>query len=319
MDDLFDYLTSKAGSEAVEQTFADVPALDPLTLSYLDVQIISDIDKHTLGGIIIMTNVADLAITSLDVITAFELDGTPAFVLDELQDTTISNTQDKEDITGKGGRKIATIKRNKAVTVSGNNGLVSSGLLEAQTGGTFEEKASAPVQWTDYLTVASNEATTSYKAVGTAGAEIEALYVRTPAGVASTKLTQASAAATGKFAYAPATKKLTFSGLEDGTEIVVFYTRNVPANVLANNTENYSKTLRVYIDGTAEDKCGNIFHIQFFIPKGDFNGEFDFEMGDNQSVHAFEIESLSGGSCGTGNSGDLWTYTVFGADAEDAA
>ena len=51
-----------------------------------------------------------------------------------------------------------------------------------------------------------------------------------------------------------------------------------------------------------------MYRIQFYIPKADFNGEFSFEMGDNQTVHAFEAESLSG-ACGT--SGALWTYTIF--------
>ncbi len=42
---------------------------------------------------------------------------------------------------------------------------------------------------------------------------------------------------------------------------------------------------------------------------------FSFEMGENQTVHAFEAESLAG-ACGT--DGALWTYTIFGANAEDA-
>lgn len=41
-------------------------------------------------------------------------------------------------------------------------------------------------------------------------------------------------------------------------------------------------------------------------------------MGDNQTVHAFEAESLAGAGCGYHNqSGQLFTYTVFGANAED--
>ena len=46
-----------------------------------------------------MVKVADLAITSLDVIKVYELSGTPWFVMDELQDATIANTQEKEEIT----------------------------------------------------------------------------------------------------------------------------------------------------------------------------------------------------------------------------
>ena len=122
--------------------------------------------------------VNDLAITSIETITAFDIvTGAYEFTLDELQNTTIANTQETEDITGKKGRKLSTLKKSKGVTVSGTNGLISAGLLEAQSGGTFESKATE-VQWTDYLTVSSNAATTSYKAVGTTGAEIEALFIK---------------------------------------------------------------------------------------------------------------------------------------------
>ena len=120
-------------------------------------------------------NINDITITSLETITAFGVtDGAYLFTMDELQSATIAQTQDTADITGKSGRKLNTLKKSKAVTVSGTNGLLSGGLMELQTGGKFENKATS-VLWTDYLTVTSNEATTSYKAIGTVGAEIESL------------------------------------------------------------------------------------------------------------------------------------------------
>lgn len=265
-----------------------------------------------------MVSVVDVAITSLETINAFDVTtGAFLFTLDELQNTTISQTQEKTDITGKQGRKLNSMKRNKAVTISGNNGLVSAGLLELQTGNTFENKATE-VQWVDYLSISSNTATTSYKATGTEGAEIEGLYIRNADGTLGTELTQDTTAAAGKFSYAPGTKTLTFntSTYADGTEIVVFYKRKIQANVLNNLSDKYSGKATLYIDAFAEDKCGNVYRVQFYIPKADFNGEFTFEMGDNQTIHAFEAESLAGSGC-AGDSGQLWTYTVFGANTAD--
>ena len=70
----------------------------------------------------------DITITSLETITAFDLvTGEYLFTLDELQDATIAQTQDQSDVTGKNGRKLSTLKRNKAVKISGNNGMVSCG------------------------------------------------------------------------------------------------------------------------------------------------------------------------------------------------
>lgn len=265
-----------------------------------------------------MVNVADLAITSLDVIKVYELTGKPWFVMDELQDATISNTQEKEDITGKGGRKLGSLKKNKGVTVSGTSGLISAGLLETQTGSAFVHNEAAPVAWTDYLVIKDNAATTEFAAIGTAGAEIEALYLRNGDNSAGQELKQDATASEGKFAYDPETKVLTFAegAFDDGTEIVVFYTRHVDAHVLSNESDTYSKTVRMYIDGTAEDRCGNVFHVQFYIPKADLNGEFEIQMGDSQATHEFEAESLAGGGCsGAGANGVLWTYTVFGVTA----
>lgn len=259
-------------------------------------------------------NVKDITITEIDKITGFDIvTGNFLFLLDELQNTSIAQGQEKVDITGKQGRKLNTLKRNKTVTISGANGMVSGGVLEMQTGGTFENKATE-VAWADYLTVSADTKTT-YKAVGTAGSEIRGLYLKNSDGTLGTKLEQAAQAAAGKFAYNPSTKALTFnSDVEVGTEIVVFYDRKIQADVLSNESDQYSKKCTLYVDAIGEDKCANIYRVQFFIPKADFNGEFTLEMGDNQTVHNFEADALAG-ACGMG--GTLWTYTIFGANAED--
>lgn len=264
-----------------------------------------------------MLNINDITVTSLDTIDMF--DNADAFIctLDELQNAKIANTQDKTDITGKSGRKLNSLKKNKAVVVSGTNGMVSGGLLELQTGGAFKNMDAAPVRWREYLTINSNAATTGYKAVGTTGNEIETVYIKNEDGTIKEKLTQDATAGKGKFTYTPTTKTLAFeeSAYADGTEILVYYTRNIKASVLENNSDAYSKKCKLYINATGEDKCNNLYRIQFYIPRADFSGNFDFELGDNQTVHAFEAESLAG-ACGM--NGTFWTYTIFGANEGDA-
>lgn len=266
-------------------------------------------------------NIADLAITSLETVTAFDIaTGNLKFVLDELQNATIANTQEKNDITGKGGRKLSSIKRNKSVTISGTNGLVSGGLMGVQVGSTFTNK-DTEIMWQDYLTVAEgNTAVTTYKAVGTEGAEIADIMVKNADGTEGAHLVQAEAAAAGKFAYAPGSKTLTLhTDIPAGTEIVAYYKRKIKADTMDNMSDRYSEKVSLYIDALAEDKCSNVYRVQFYIPKADFSGEFSLELGDNQTVHSFEAESLSGGCAALGAAGLLWTYTVFGANTEDAA
>ena len=267
-------------------------------------------------------NVSDITITSLETIDAFDIvTGGYLFTLDELQNATIAQGQEKTDITGRQGRKLSSLKKNKTVTISGNNGIVSGGLLELQTGSKFENKLTE-VMWNDYLIVAENKAVTTYKAVGTTGNEVEAVHIKNTDGTLGKTLTQDATAGTDTFAYDPATKTLTFGDgvIADGTEVVVYYKRQIQASVLNNMSDTYSGKCALYINALAEDKCANIYRIQFYIPKADFNGEFSIEMGDNQTVHAFEAESLAGAGCGYHNqSGQLFTYTVFGANAEDVA
>ena len=64
-------------------------------------------------------NINDITITSLETINAFDIvTGAFKFTLDELQNATIAQTQEKTDITGKQGRKLNSLKKNKAVTIS---------------------------------------------------------------------------------------------------------------------------------------------------------------------------------------------------------
>lgn len=263
-------------------------------------------------------NINDITITSVETISVFDpVTGAFKFTLDELQTVTVSQSEEKTDITGKQGRKLGSLKRNKAVTISGTNGLVSGGLMELQTGGTFETKE-ATVLWADYMTVSGNQATTAFTAVGTVGNEIEHVHVKDASGIVVKSLTQAAAAAEGSFAYDPATKVITFAEGEvaDGAEIVAFYNRKITAAVLENKSDNYSGKATMYIDALGEDPCANVYRVQLYFPKADFNGNFELAMGDSQTVHAFEAEALAG-ACGAG--GTYFTYTVFGAEAADVA
>lgn len=258
--------------------------------------------------------IGQYTITSLETITKYDLQtGAFCFLMDELQNATIANTEDKQDITGKGGRKITSLKKNKAATVSGSSGLIVNGLLEEQVGSEFAE-GEVTVRYCDYIKVASNKATTSYKAVGTTGNEIGTVYVRNSDGTLGTKFTQDAAAGEGKFAYNPESKEISFaaSAVADGTELFVCYDRIANGATLKNLSDKFSQKGEYFIDCLGEDKCGKVYYIQIHIPKGDMSGNFDIALGDNQTVHNFEIEALAG-ACG--QDGELWSYTVF-TDAE---
>lgn len=263
-----------------------------------------------------MIAVNDLIITSIETITAFELvTGDYLFTLDEIQNASVAQGQETTEITGKQGRRLGTLKRNKTATISGTNGLISGGLLEMQTGAEWV-KNETTVMWHDDVAVASNKAKIRYKAVGTTGNEIAKVYVKDETGLVIKELTQhADTVSETQFTYDADNKELTFNtSVADGTEIAVYYTRKINAGHLDNYSDKYSGKCELYIDAMCEDKCGNIYHAQFYFPKADFSGEFTIDMGGDQAVHAFEAEALSG-ACGTG--GMFWSLTVFGEDEKD--
>lgn len=263
--------------------------------------------------------VSDLLITSLETIMACNINGGVfRFMMDELQNATIANTQANDALTGRGGRTIGQLKRNKSVTVSGTNGMVSLGLVEAEIGSEGENKVTT-VKVPDYVTSAADAAVTTYVAVGTVGNEIGEIYVKNSDGTVRVTLTQDATASAGKFAYDPATKAITFEAGEvaDNEELVMYYKRQIQADVLTNISDNYSEKLELYVDALAEDKCKNIYRVQFFIPYADFSGNFELAMGDSQTNHGFEATSLAS-ACGNGGT-MFWTMTVFGVDAEDVA
>lgn len=271
-----------------------------------------------------MLNVNDLSITSFETVMACGINGGAfRFLLDEMQNCTIGNTQENTNLTGRNGRTIGMLKRNKAVKVSGTNGMVSLGLIETEVGKAGENDAVTTVKIPDYIVAIKESediiATSNYVAVGTAGNEIGELYIKNSNGTIKKTLTQnATASKTGEFAYDPTTKKFSFfkGDVAEGDEITVYYKRKIKADVVIENvSDNYSDKLELYVDVIAEDKCKNEYRVQFFIPYADFSGNFDIAVGDSQTAHSFEATSLAS-VCGNGSS-VFWKMIVFGANTAD--
>ena len=253
-------------------------------------------------------DVSKLIITEVAQITAVNNAGELEFIMDEVQNGSISNTQEKADITGRNGRKIASLKKNKAVTVTATNGVLVGGALAAQAG-TEVEQGTFPVRFTDVMTVTNNTCKTSKPAAGVTGAEIGTVYVKNANGSLGLKLEQDAAAAEGKFKYDPATQELTVSGIADGTQLVAFYDTQVEAAKISNDSEKYSKVLKLYIDVVLQDSCDVEYAGQIIIQRADVSGEFELTFGGDSFAHAFTAESLAGGCTGATN---LWDLIIYG-------
>ena len=259
-------------------------------------------------------NIDKFTIISYDQITGFDrTTGSLDLILDELSDFTFSHEEEKADITGKGGRAISSLKKNKKVTGKGTNGMLSGGALAAMLGADIED-GEYTIKYTDPILVSANKGVTKETAVGTAGNEIGIIYVRDANNAyisGGKKLTQTSGEPkTGEFSYDPETKAVTFfeGDVADGTEVIAFYNTKVTGKKISNDSDKYSKTLSIFIDVTCQDGCDNLFHGQFIIDRADFNGTFDLQGGTDPATQGFEFASLP--NLCTGKS-DLWDFVIF--------
>ena len=123
-------------------------------------------------------NIDKFTITSYDQIMGFDrTNGSLDMILDELSDFTLSHEEEKTDLTGKGGRVISSLKKNKKVTGKGTNGMLSGGALAAMLGSEIED-GEYTIRYTDTITVSSNKGLTAETAIGTVDNEIGTVYVR---------------------------------------------------------------------------------------------------------------------------------------------
>lgn len=259
-------------------------------------------------------------ITSLETIHAYNREnGLCELYLDELQETSIENSEDTQDITGKGDRLLKQIKKNKQVTVTGTSALICGDLMAAQTGaneedGSYVSSSQTKIRKPDILEVKKGDTTveTSFKAVGDAGAEISMLCILESNGALGTKYTQGSVASATAFTYDPDTKtiELPTDIAKDGdVKLVAFYDYETEGTTISNMSDKFGKTLKVYIDCVGTDVCDREYKCQFVIPRGQFSGEFSVTMGGDQTVQEFTINTLV--DVCAGSDGKLFDFIVY--------
>ena len=125
-------------------------------------------------------NLDKFTIVSYDQIAGFDRQaGMLALVMDEINDFTLSQEEEKNDITGKGGRVIGSQKKNKKVTGKGTNGMLSGGALAAQLGADIED-GDQIVKWTDVITVTAStpEQTKTFKVLVRFDADADIRYYK---------------------------------------------------------------------------------------------------------------------------------------------
>ncbi len=244
----------------------------------------------------IYQRMGDFTLTELTRFEAYTRDeGLLDFLMDEIDSFNIDHSQEESEITGQGGRVIGKKKKNKSVSVSGTNGLISEGMLKAQLGGEIKNgdmqvKKSETKEITSAKTVIVDDTP-----IGVAGQEIGKIQIIGAAGSVVKEYRQGTVVSNDKFSYDPATKTIslpTDADIETGMHVRYAYYRIVQGTSINNPFDKYSEIREVWLHGYGIDKCDNKIAYAWFFPRADISGEFSTDVGGDQTMHNFGFQAL---------------------------
>jgi hypothetical protein len=243
-------------------------------------------------------------------------------VIDEIKSAQITGNADVVYADGADGAHLVGFDVSKVAGVTFVNGAIDEGYLELQTGGAMETVTNGTdVLYTEILTISTADTlVTTYKATGTVGNEIAFLYPIDETGSPDRahKLTQAATVAAGKFAYAPATKTISFNTGEGtvGTQYYVeYFPKFTTYEEMSNDSDKFSMTGEVYLDCWFTRICDKKdVPLQLYLPSGKISGEINLGIGDAAAELSGSIEAMK--SCGDTSLWKLRKYDLTDVSAE---
>lgn len=261
------------------------------------------------------------AVQQIFVVDAFDLDdGSLITRFEDLKNSTLSNNGTVVYAQGGvGNPKIIGFSHSKESQLSIESAVITEGAIGIQTGSGVKSLTDATIIPFDEVLVATEEGvTTSYTAQGTAGSEIGFVYVLNDDGTVSKKLEQAAQAASGKFAYASESKKISFNAGEvpAGSKVLVIYNPKISsAKQITNSTETFAKNVRLNCKTLFRDTCSGKDYVgMLVIYKAKAGEEWSLELSadGDPAVHSISFEALK--SC---ESPVLWDIFIY--DTNDIA
>ena len=192
------------------------------------------------------------------------------------------------------GIKVAAFDRSKEATLSGSNAFVNMGLAAAQWGSdkkvaSTSEKIVVPVR--EVVAVASGSATLS---ATPATGEIVSVSVMTKDGGIGETLSQADAAAAGKFKIEGTTITVETTSVPDGTNLVVLYKKeSEEAIMIENRADCFAKGGEFWLEVMFVDPCDtNVEYHGFLVfPNAKMSNETTIDF-NNEATHGFTIEAM---------------------------
>lgn len=171
------------------------------------------------------------------------------FIMDEPTQGSLECAMETVWASGKGGRRLYGLDKNKTASFTCSNGYLVLSALQAQVGGdireiTAENKVAVPV--VEYVSAASGKANLTYTPVA---GSLKFVYA------ANSDLTQGTAYAVGADAIADKVLTLPTDAPKTGTFIAIYDREADNGFVIHNDSETYAKTGKVIYTILCHEAC----------------------------------------------------------------
>lgn len=238
-------------------------------------------------------------------VSAFDLENKSLLLMmTQPTDATLNATSESTEVSGLKGLAIASLDRSKGCTFEMTNGLFVTNAFAAQVGADVVEASSSapiivPFIETVVLNVTANGGSvTAASAVLShepADADVQ-VYKMTSSGGQGERLemTAGGSASSGEFVVDGSTITFNAADFAVGDSVIVVY--NFKANTgikITNDSESYTKNVRIVVDIIARDVCTDkIYHTVLEMPRAKLDGNFSLAMGTEAATHPLSAMAL---------------------------
>ena len=219
------------------------------------------------------------------------------FSLNQVQDLSLNQTSESQEITDALGVSIMELMRAKALEASANNAIYDFGLLAAQYGTEKVEVGTsmiAPAMETIEVPAAGEGNTTvEISLEHTPTKAPAAVYALNGDSTLGDKFVPGTAGEEGKFAYADG--KITLPATAGGLDVFVMYEyETTKAMEVVNSANKFAKIGKMTFEILAYDVCDPETKLfgYLILPRFQLSNDFDWSIGGDSQQHAFSGKAM---------------------------
>lgn len=221
------------------------------------------------------------------------------FSLNQIQDLSLNQTSESQEVTDAFGVSIMELMRSKALEASANNAIYDFGLLAAQYGtekitATAEATIKTPAMESFEVPAADEEGKIAYTLKHTPVDDPIAIYALNGDSTLGAKFVPGTAASETEFVYADGVITLP-TGLETGAEMFVMYEYESDSAIeVINSANNFAKMGKMTFEILAYDVCDPETKLfgYLVLPRFQLSNDFDWSIGGDSQQHAFSGKAM---------------------------